>query len=209
MLSKRTRKSRQRTRKQRLAIIAIGLLILTTTLILLVVINKKAPVIPIPISVKAVVVGKQEVKVGLPIRLKIPVLSIDAVIGYAGTAPDGTMEITSSQDNVAWYEPGTRPGAVGSAVIAGHYGSLNGKWSVFSYLSKLKAGDKLYIQDSNDALITFAVRETRNYDPTANATNIFKSHDGLSHLNLITCEGSWNKAQQSYSSRLVIFSDKI
>jgi len=149
------------------------------------------------------------IKVGLPVRLIIPGINVDAHIGYAGTAPDGTMEITKSQDDVAWYEPGTRPGNVGSAVIAGHYGSLNGKYSVFSYLSKLNKGDILSIKDHNGKLINFIVRESRTYDPTANATDIFNSTDGKSHLNLITCEGSWNQAKESYSDRRVVFTDKV
>jgi len=149
------------------------------------------------------------IKVGLPVRLVIPGINVDAHIGYAGTAPDGTMEITKSQDDVAWYEPGTRPGNVGSAVIAGHYGSLNGKYSVFSYLSKLNKGDTLSIKDHNGKLINFIVRESRTYDPAANATDIFNSTDGKSHLNLITCEGSWNQAKESYSYRRVVFTDKV
>lgn len=148
------------------------------------------------------------IKVGLPVRLVIPGINVDANIGYAGTAPDGTMAISQSQDDVAWYEPGTRPGEIGSAVIAGHYGSLNGKSSVFSDLSKLNKGDILSIKDHNGVLFNFVVRESRTYNPSADATEVFNSDDDKAHLNLVTCEGTWNNNQETYSDRRVVFTDK-
>jgi hypothetical protein len=55
---------------------------------------------------------------------------------------------------------------------------------------------------------TFVVRESRSFNPNADASDVFNSNDEKSHLNLITCEGSWNKDSKSYSQRLVIFTDK-
>lgn len=52
------------------------------------------------------------------------------------------------------------------------------------------------------------VRELRTYGPKDDVTNVFNSSDGQAHLNLITCEGIWDKASKSYSKRLVIFTDK-
>lgn len=160
-------------------------------------------------AVTAVVIEESKKEIGLPVRLMIPAINVDAAIGYAGIASDGTMEISESQDDVAWYEPGVRPGNVGSAVVAGHYGSLNGKSSVFSDLSELNKGDKLSVQDHNGNFISFVVRESRKYDPDADATEVFSSSDSGIHLNLVTCEGSWNSAKDSYSDRRVIFTDMV
>jgi len=92
--------------------------------------------------------------------------------------------------------------------MAGHYGIKNGKVLVFNDLSKLRPGDKLYINDDQGATFTFVVRESKIYDPQADTLEIFTSNDGKVHLNLITCEGTWNKATQNYSKRLVVFADK-
>lgn len=152
----------------------------------------------------------KEVSVGLPVRLTVPSLAIDAKIGYAGTNEDGSMAVSSSQDDVAWYQPGNnRPGNDGTAVIAGHYGSLNGKYSVFSNLSSLKPGDKLQVEDHLGALTSFVVRDSRMYDPAADAKDVFTSSDNNAHLNLITCEGTWNNNQQTYSQRRVVFTDLV
>ena len=145
---------------------------------------------------------------GLPVRLKIPSIKVDAAIGRVGLTPDGAMDVPKNPDEVAWFEPGKRPGENGSAVIAGHYGWKNGKAAAFDDLSQLRKGDKAYVEDDKGATISFVVRESRNYDPKADASDVFGSNDGKPHLNLITCEGAWNEAEKSYSNRLVVFTDK-
>ncbi|OHA48408.1 MAG: hypothetical protein A2806_03005 [Candidatus Terrybacteria bacterium RIFCSPHIGHO2_01_FULL_48_17] len=145
---------------------------------------------------------------GSPIRLKIPKINVDAAVEYVGLTPDGAMDVPKSQDDVAWYEPGTRPGEKGSAVIAGHYGWKGGEPSVFDSLYTLRKGDKLTIEDDKGEIITFVVRESRRYDPNVDASDVFGSSDGKAHLNLVTCEGEWDEVSQSYSKRLVVFTDK-
>jgi len=145
---------------------------------------------------------------GLPTRLKIPSINVDAVLEYVGIAPDGAMDIPKSPDDIAWFELGIRPGEKGSAVVAGHYGWKNGRAAVFDNLHKLRKGDKLYVEDNKGVIVSFVVREFRSYDPKADSSDVFNSDDGKSHLNLITCEGVWNKTQKSYSKRLVVFTDK-
>lgn len=146
---------------------------------------------------------------GLPVRLEIPVIKVDAAVELVGLTPDNSMDVPKSPADVAWFKLGTRPGDKGSAVIAGHYGRWkNGQVSVFDDLHKLKKGDKLSVKDDKGATITFVVRESRNYDPNANAAAVFGSNDGQSHLNLVTCEGVWDATTQNYSQRLVIFTDK-
>ncbi|HCI05698.1 TPA: hypothetical protein DEX28_03040 [Patescibacteria group bacterium] len=157
----------------------------------------------------AVSFSEQEQSVfGLPTRLKIPSINVDAVVEYVGLAPDGAMDAPKKRADAAWFNLGPRPGENGSAVIAGHYGWKNKQASVFDDLHRLRKGDKLYIEDDKGAVIVFVVREIRNYDPKADASGVFVSSDGKPHLNLITCGGIWNKVLKSYSKRLVVFADK-
>lgn len=145
----------------------------------------------------------------LPMHLKIPVISVDSAIEYVGVTPSGDMDVPKNPDDVAWYKLGVRPGENGSAVIAGHFGTLkNGKGSVFDNLYKLRKGDKVYIEDDKGVITTFVVRESRRYEPNADATAVFISNDGKPHLNLITCEGVWDEVSKSYPTRLVVFTDK-
>ncbi len=145
---------------------------------------------------------------GFPILRKIPKINIDAGIEYVSITPDGAMDASKSRDDVAWFELGPRPGENGSAVIAGHYGWKNGQKAVFDSLYELRKGDKLYIEDNKGAIISFVVRESRNYNPKTDASDVFESNDGKSYLNLITCEGVWDNVSKNYSKRLVVFTDK-
>jgi len=146
---------------------------------------------------------------GEPVELEIPEIGVEADVDYVGTNAKGLMDITQNPETVAWYEPGTRPGDIGSAVMAGHYGTWkSGQGSVFDQLQDLRKGDKVYVTDDKGQRLTFIVRESRRFAPNADATEVFTSDDGKAHLNLITCEGEWNDASQGFSRRLVVFTDR-
>ncbi|MCX6762025.1 MAG: class F sortase [Candidatus Moranbacteria bacterium] len=152
---------------------------------------------------------QEQGSVGVPVRLKISGIGVDSAVESLGLTSAGAMDTPKGPDEVGWFKLGTRPGENGSAVIAGHYGTWkNGKGSVFDNLHKLSKGDKLSIEDADGASISFVVRESRSYEPGADASEIFSSSDGKAHLNLITCEGAWNKDAKSYPQRLVVFTDK-
>lgn len=166
---------------------------------------------PTPIAKDATpktVIEEPRANVGLPIRLKIPVINVDAIITYVGLTSDGSMDTADGANEVAWYKFGPRPGENGSAVIAGHYGWTTESAAVFNGLNTLNIGDEVLAIDEKGLATTFIVRESKKYDPEADATSIFMSDDGKAHLNLITCDGIWKNAQQTYSDRLVIFTDK-
>ncbi len=150
----------------------------------------------------------EKVEYGLPVHLKIPNINVDTAFEYVGVAPDGTMDIPKGPVNVGWFKFGPHPGEKGSAVIAGHFGWYNNIPAVFDDLYKLKKGDKIYVEDEKGQTATFVVRETAEYKPEADTSNVFGSNDGKAHLNLITCQGNWNTASQSRPKRLVVFTDK-
>ena len=152
---------------------------------------------------------QKKVDFGLPTRLKIPKINVDSAVEYVGLTQNGAMDVPKGINDVAWLKLGQRPGEIGSATIAGHFDGKNGEPAVFYYLNKLQKDDELYIEDDHGVNIAFIVREIQSYGSNADAADVFSSSDGKSHLNLITCEGVWNKNNKSYSKRLVIFTDKI
>ena len=154
------------------------------------------------VSVAKVVETKQ------PVRLMIPAIGTDALIESLGLTPEGIMDSPEGPANAGWYNLGVRPGEVGSAVIDGHSGWKNDTPAVFDNLHQLEPGDKIYIEDNKGIITTFVVRESRTYNPEADASEVFFSNDDGSHLNLITCNGVWNEVTQNSSKRLVIFADK-
>jgi len=171
--------------------------------VLLVLLPGTTPSSPVPD-----VVSPGQVSPGLPVRLKIPAINVDAAIEYVGVASDGSMDVPKGPDDVAWFRLGPRPGAEGSAVIAGHYGWKDNRPAAFDKISTLRKGDVLSVEDEKGTILTFVVRESRLYDPKADAKDVFGSTDGKAHLNLVTCEGVWDPVSKSYAKRLVVFTDR-
>lgn len=199
-------------------IVALAVLASSVAIIILLLNNNQPLQAPISISllepVQDIIVPEQAIapyqqaSSSLPLRLKIASLNIDALVEYVGLTSEGAMGVPKGPAEVAWFELGPRPGDKGSAVIDGHSGWKDEIPAVFDDLHKLRAGDKIEIEDEDGESITFVVRESKLYDPNADAADVFISNDGEAHLNLITCEGVWDTATKSRSKRLVVFADK-
>ena len=153
-------------------------------------------------------VVKNKTSVGLPVRIRIPKIKVDAGFDNVGITPKGAMDVPKGPAKAGWFKLGVRPGEIGSAVVAGHSGWKNRIPAIFDNLYKLKKGDKIYVEDENGIITTFVVREIRSFDPKADATKVFSSDDGKVHLNLITCGGIWDRIIKQFSKRLVVFADK-
>jgi LPXTG-site transpeptidase (sortase) family protein len=156
----------------------------------------------------SVLPSQNQASTTLPLRLIIPKINVDANIEDLGKNSQGAMAMTKSLVNVVWYNLGPRPGENGTAVIGGHFNGGR-TTSVFDNLYKLNPGDKISVTDDAGIVNTFVVREIKSYDKNADASGIFNTNDNKAHLNLITCEGIWDNASQTYSQRMVIFTNKI
>lgn len=152
---------------------------------------------------------KSGVPSGLPVRLQVPSIAVDTAIEDAYITPDGRMDVPAGSVNVAWFALGIRPGQIGSAVIGGHYGIDRGTPKVFYNLNKLKVGDKAYTIDDKGNTSSFVVRSVKIFDRNADATSVFISNDNQAHLNLIACDGVWNRVNDTYPDRRVVFTDAI
>jgi LPXTG-site transpeptidase (sortase) family protein len=145
---------------------------------------------------------------GLPVRLRIPSINVDAAIESVGLTSKKAMDVPKNPQNVGWYNLGPRPGEKGNAVLAGHLDWYNGTTAVFQHLGRLSKGDVLSIETDKGRFLPFVVREIRTYDPFDYVPDVFQSSD-KSHLNLVTCGGVWDTARKIYRKRLVVFTDAV
>jgi sortase (surface protein transpeptidase) len=144
---------------------------------------------------------------GRPVRLEIPAIGVDSYIETVGLTPDQAMDVPKEWANTGWYELGYRPGELGNAVIAGHLDSSTGGPAVFWDLHMLQAGDEVVVSYENGDRYTFIVQSGELFDHDANGP-VIESIFGKSltpDLNLITCDGAWNRGQATYSHRRVIY----
>ena len=181
------------------------ILIIGTLALFLALVSTAIQIGPVPIAVAD---SELSNGIGIPVRITIPRVNVDAVIESVGLTEGGAMDAPNGPSPAGWFSFGTRPGEIGSAVIAGHSGWKDNIPAAFDELNKLHIGDKIFVVDDNGATITFIVRKVQLYDPKADASDIFGSSDGKAHLNLVTCEGVWDTVSKSSSKRLVVFTDK-
>lgn len=181
----------------RLPLLAIGLLTLSVVLFY------STRILNIKLILREKTIN--ETSFGLPVALIIPSINVNSKIQYLGITSKGEMEVPNNINDVGWFKLGSRPGEKGSAVIAGHFNGENNQEGVFANLNKLKAGDKLSIEDKTGKSVTFIVQKKELYD-SGYADDVF-NQSGDAHLNLVTCDGLWDEAKKSYTKRLVIFSD--
>jgi sortase (surface protein transpeptidase) len=167
--------------------------------------------------------------VDMPLELHIPSLRLVApVLGVGITAedvmdaPNGTAADPVWQ-SAFWYRGGGIPGDVGTATLAGHVDDLLGRPAVFARLGTLRSGDLIVIHDTRSGLdLRFAVVKSEIYsaqqaaDPAILA-QVYGSGpvsgqgpqpapDGLAHLTLITCSGSY--VDGGYDHRLVVYATR-
>jgi sortase (surface protein transpeptidase) len=107
-----------------------------------------------------------------------------------------------------WYDGGPRPGAIGSAVIAGHIDSVAGP-AVFYRLSSLRPGDRAYVRRADGTLVVFRVTAVRSYPKDRFPTADVYGPAASPQLRLITCGGTFDPARHSYLSNVVVYAAAI
>lgn len=151
------------------------------------------------------IIKEQDISV-TPIRIQIPSTGVDAKVEKVGTLSNGQMGVPEEVQNVAWFEPGAKPGAKGSAVLAGHVGRSEGA-AVFYHLQDMKKGDEVMVTGDNGKRLTFIVTGHDRF-PQGNAPveEIF-GYTARKTLNLITCTGEYIQNKGGHQSRLVVYTE--
>jgi sortase (surface protein transpeptidase) len=144
---------------------------------------------------------------GHPVVLTIPSLGVSAKVEYVGVDKDGNMDVPKDPYNVAWFKPGTVPGNVGNAVMDGHLDWYGVKEAVFYHLDKMKAGDRVYVRDDKGRDRAFVVTKLQVCQYQNCPLQEIFGPTTATRLNLITCAGNFNRAQQNYDKRTVIYSE--
>lgn len=141
----------------------------------------------------------------MPAHISIPSIGVNADIVQVGKNAKGTMSTPPDYKTAAWYAPGSRPGAPGSAVMAGHLNNSLSMAGVFANLDKLKRGDTIIVSDAGGHTRTFTVFASEVYPVDKAPTDLIFTTLGPSQLALVTCDGAWNQGKKSFNERLVVY----
>jgi hypothetical protein len=140
----------------------------------------------------------------VPVTLRIPALGLSVRLGTLGLNADGTVQVPSSSEQAGWFDLGTAPGQLGSAVILGHVDSYQGP-GVFFDLRTLAAGDQVDVDLTDGVTAQFTVNAIASYSKQQfPAQRVYGSH-GSSALQLVTCGGVFDHATGSYLSNVVVY----
>lgn len=135
-----------------------------------------------------------------PFALAIPSINLSSPVQLMGLTNNGEMAVPSGKTkNVGWYEYGTIPGNMGSAVLDAHV------FAAFSNLKKLKVGSDIYVTAQDGSRLHFVVSKTKTYAlADVPREDLFNRNDGR-YLNLITCAGKLTPDHSTYDHRLIVY----
>lgn len=162
-----------------------------------------APTLPAPTGPIAAVPQQRSAQVSPPVTLTIPSIGVQTSLIRLGLAADGTLQVPQSTAVAGWYTGSPRPGAVGSAVIAGHIDSRTGP-GVFFRLSLLRPGDRVYVRRADGTLAVFLVTAVRQFPKDSFPTSAVYGPTPDPEVRLITCGGTFDPQLGSYLSNTIV-----
>jgi LPXTG-site transpeptidase (sortase) family protein len=146
--------------------------------------------------------------VAAPVTLTIPAIGVRTPLVRLGLTAGGALQVPPSASIAGWYTGSPRPGAIGSAIIAGHIDSHLGP-GVFYRLSQLVPGDRVYVRRADGTLAVFRVTSVRTYSKDHFPTRSVYGGTPDSELRLITCGGIFDPNLGSYLSNVVVYASEI
>jgi LPXTG-site transpeptidase (sortase) family protein len=169
----------------------------------------KTPLVPIPKGHWAAVPPAKATSVPPPTGLTIPAIGVRTNLIRLGLTSAGDLQVPGSTAVAGWYTGSPRPGATGSAVIAGHIDSYQGP-GVFFRLRELKPGNLIYVQrGKHHKMAVFKVTKVRTFlksqFPAADVYGAVPDAE----LRLITCGGTFDPQTGHYLSNIIVFASLI
>jgi len=135
-----------------------------------------------------------------PVTLVVPSIDMRNPVVFVGLNSKGEMDVPSGDTNhVGWYEYGTKPGEVGSAVLDAHV------FAAFARLNELKPGQDIYVMTNKGRTLHYVVEEARTYLLADVPREKLFNRADTARLNLITCAGSLTPDRSTYDHRFIAY----
>ena len=143
-----------------------------------------------------------------PVRVEIRAIGVSSPLVRLGLEPDGSMQVPGDFQVAGWFTGGVQPGQLGPAVIAGHVDSKTGP-AVFYRLRDLRPGDEIRVVRADRRVVRFRVESLASYPKQSLPDDEVYGATTAPVLRLITCAGTFDRAQGSYRDNLVVSAIRV
>lgn len=146
-----------------------------------------------------------------PKFVRIPKFNTTARIKAMGVDANNKLIAPGNVHDAGWFQNSAKPGAIGGATLLdGHVSGWTTK-GVFYRLKELVPGDQITIERGDGQIFTYRVVKSQAFDKNAvDMDSVMRSvNASKTGLNLITCSGSYDRASDDYTQRLVVYAEAI
>ncbi|MGP3634218.1 class F sortase [Streptomyces sp. 24-1644] len=165
-----------------------------------------APAVPAPPrTVLAAPPAVQPLPASDPVRIRIPAIRVDALLTELELDAAGALQPPPADNPVlaGWYGAGTAPGAVGTALVAGHVDTRVGP-GVFHALGSLTKGATIDLVRADLSTAVFTVYAVEVYAKKDFPDKKVYGPSPRPELRVITCGGGYTK-KTGYESNVVVY----
>ena len=138
----------------------------------------------------------------LPVRMRIPALSLDYKIQGTGADKNGNMQIVPALAVVSWFELSAIPGNNGNAILGGHNTWAGSRSRLFT-LDGLQIGDAMEIDYDDGTSRTFMLESVFVYALKTAPADLIMDVRGAARVTLITCKWPFNTVTGTSDNRIV------
>jgi len=130
-----------------------------------------------------------------PVGLEIPAIGVSSSLVRLGLEPDGAMQVPDDYQVAGWFTGCPQPGQLGPAV--------------FYRLRDLRPGDQIRVVRADRRVVRFWVESLASYPKQSLPDDEVYGATTAPVLRLITCAGTFDRAQGSYRDNLVVSAIRV
>jgi sortase (surface protein transpeptidase) len=139
-----------------------------------------------------------------PTDLAIPRIGVRSELIDLGLQEDRSVEVPEDPQIAGWYTGGPKPGEVGPAAIIGHVDSHTGA-GIFHRLRELRPGDDVHVRRADGSVVSFVVQGIEKHPKDEFPTERVYGNTDTPQLRLITCGGTFDRSERSYTDNIVVY----
>jgi len=141
----------------------------------------------------------------VPRALYISKIGVAARVLPMALNPDNSIQAPINIFDSGWYTDSAQPGENGAVLVDGH-STADGR-ALFGKLDTLVVGDTMELEKGDGTKFTYKVvyKETVDKDAVDMKKLLLPYGNAQRALNLITCSGAWNDAENTLTQRTLIY----